>query len=53
MTSIVEITQDKDNASNMILSIPGALPLATEELDMEAYQIWSRPFPSDLGRLSG
>jgi hypothetical protein len=35
------MTPDGQNISNMTLSTLGALPLAAEELDMEAYPILS------------
>jgi hypothetical protein len=49
----VEMTSDGDDASNMMLPILGALPMAAEELDMEAlYPILSQLlFPSDSGGL--
>ena len=42
---------DGDDASQMMLPILGALPMATEELDMAAYPILSRLFPSESGGL--
>jgi hypothetical protein len=44
----IEITPDGDNANNTMLSKPGTLPVAAEELDLEAYPILSKLFPSDL-----
>jgi hypothetical protein len=41
----------EDATSKTMLPILGPLPMAVEELDMEAYPILSQLFPSESGRL--
>jgi hypothetical protein len=51
-TTLDEMTpSDGDNASKTMLPILRPLPMAAEELDMEAYPILSRLFPSESGGL--
>jgi hypothetical protein len=49
--TMIEMTQDGEDVSNIILPILGALPMAAEELDMDAYPILRHLFPSDLDGL--